>query len=97
MLIRKIDGKEVTSSDARSIGEVSGAYVDLDSWKINHLAVDLNTETIELLGYKKPRTPFMGTVSVSLPIDAVKVAGDIITLKTKYDDLSNLPIDRRSA
>ena len=97
MLIRKIDGKEVVSSDARSIGEVSGAYVDLDSWKINHLAVDLNTETIEMLGYKKPRTPFMGTVSVCMPIDAVKVAGDIITLNTKYDELPNLPIDKRNS
>ncbi|MEJ2277672.1 MAG: hypothetical protein P8Y70_07980 [Candidatus Lokiarchaeota archaeon] len=45
-----IDGKEVISSDARSIGEVSGAYVDLDSWKINHLAVDLNNQTIDIGG-----------------------------------------------
>jgi len=97
MLIRKIDGKEVVSSDARSIGEVSGAYVDLDSWKIDHLAVDLNNQTIEMLGYKKPRTPFMGTVSVCMPIDTVKVAGDIITLNTKYDELPNLPIDKRNA
>lgn len=97
MLVRKIDGKEVVSSDARAVGEVSGAYVDLDTWELNHLAVDLNNETIEMLGYKKPRTPFMGTVSVCLTIDAVKVAGAIITLNTKYDELPNLPIDRRSA
>jgi sporulation protein YlmC with PRC-barrel domain len=94
MLIRKIDGKQVVSSDARVVGEVSGAYVDLETWKIDQLAVDLNNETIELLGFKKPRTPFMGTVSVYMPIDTVKVAGDIITLKTKYEELPNLPIDK---
>ena len=97
MLVRKIDGKEVVSSDARAIGEVSGAYVDLDTWKINQLAVDLNNETIELFGFKKPRTPFMGTVSVCIPIDAVKVARHIITLNKKYDELPNLPTDRRTA
>jgi len=97
MLVRKIDAKQVLSSDARAVGEISGAYVDLETWKINSLAVDLNNETIELFGFKKPRTPFMGTVSVCMPIDAVKVAGDIITLKTKYEELPNLPIDRRTA
>ena len=97
MFVRKIDGKQVVSSDARAVGEISGAYVDLETWKINHLAVDLNNETIELFGFKKPRTPFMGTVSICLPIDAVRVAGDIITLKTKYDQLPNLPVDRNNA
>ena len=97
MLVRKIDGRQVVSSDARAVGEVSGAYVDLETWKINHLAVDLNNETIELLGFKKPRTPFMGSVSVNLPIDAVKVAGDIITLYRKYQELPDLPIDKTNA
>jgi len=97
MLVRKIDGKQVVSSDARTVGEVSGAYVDLETWKINNLAVDLNTETMELFGFKKPSIPFLGTISVCMPIDEVKVAGDVITLNTKYEELPNLPIDQTNA
>jgi len=97
MLVRKIDGKQVLSNDARAVGEISGAYVDFETWKIDHLAVDLNNETIELFGFKKPHTPFKGTVSISLPIDAIKVAGDIITLNTKYEELPDLPIDKSNA
>lgn len=97
MLIRKIDGKQVVSSDARAVGEISGSYVDLETWKINHLAVDLNNQTIELFGFKKPRTPFIGTVSVYIPIDAIDAAGDVITLKTKYQELPDLSIEKNDA
>ena len=92
ILVRKLDGKEVISSDAKSVGEIGGAYVELGKWKITHLAVDLNDETIKLFGYQKPR--FMGTVSICLPVNTINVVGDVITLNKTLDELPNLPIDQ---
>ncbi len=94
ILVRKLNGRKVVTSDAKAIGEVGGAYVDTESLKITHLSVDLNDAAIELFGYKKPRIPMIGNVSVCLPVTAVKIVGDIITLNTEFKELPSLPIDQ---
>ena len=94
ILIRKLNGRKVFSSDAKTIGEVAGAYVDLETWKITHISVDLSEEAIELFGYEKPRIPIFGNVSVCIPITAVKLAGDVITLKVPFEELQSLPIGK---
>jgi sporulation protein YlmC with PRC-barrel domain len=97
ILVRKLDGRNVVTSDARVIGEIGGAYAELESWDITHLAVELNDEAIELFGYKKPRTRFLGTVSVCIPINSVDAVGDIISLNKTFEELPSLPIDRCNA
>jgi sporulation protein YlmC with PRC-barrel domain len=97
MLIRRLDGRKVVTSDAKVIGEVGGTYAEIEDWDITHLAVELNDEAIELFGYKKPRTRFLGTVSVCLPIDSVTAVGDIISLNKTFEELPSLPIDRCNA
>lgn len=97
ILVRKLDGRKVVTNDARVIGEVGGAYAELESWDISHLAVELNDGTIELFGYKKPRTRFLGTVSVCIPINSIEAVGDIISLNKSFEELPSLPIDRCNA
>lgn len=97
ILVRRLDGRKVVTSDAKVIGEVGGTYAELDDWDITHLAVELNDDAIELFGYKKPRTRFLGTVSVCLPITSVKAVGDIISLNKTFEELPSLPIDRCNA
>jgi hypothetical protein len=36
----------------------------------------------------------IGNVSVCLPVTAVKIVGDIITLNTEFEELPSLPIDQ---
>jgi sporulation protein YlmC with PRC-barrel domain len=91
---RKLSGKKVVTADAKNVGEIDGGYIDTESWKVTHLVVELNDEAIELFGYKKPRIPMIGNVSVCLPITAVKTAGDFITLNITFEDLPSLPIDQ---
>ena len=93
ILVRKLNGRKVVSSDAKTVGEVGGAYFDPESWKITHLSIDLADVAIELFGLKKPRIPMIGSVSVCMPITAVNVVGDIIALNTEFEDLPSLPID----
>jgi sporulation protein YlmC with PRC-barrel domain len=97
MLVRKLYGRKVVTSDAKVIGEVGGTYAEVEDWDITHLAVELNDDAIELFGYKKPRASFLGTVSVCLPITSVKAVGDIISLNKTFEELPSLPIDRCNA
>lgn len=77
----------IITSDAYTLGEVDGTHADIANWSITHLAVDLTKEATEELGFKKP---FLGSVTVCLPIDSVKNVGDVITLNKTLMDLKNL-------
>jgi sporulation protein YlmC with PRC-barrel domain len=77
----------VITADAYTLGEVDGAHADITNWNITHLDVDLTKEATEELGFKKP---FLGALTVCLPIDAVKNVGDVITLNKTLTDLKNL-------
>ena len=92
ILVRKLNGRKVNSSDAKTVGEVGGAYVDPESWKITHLSVELSDDAIDLFGYEKSRIPIIGNVSVCLPITAVKTFGDVINLNVSFEELPSLSI-----
>lgn len=77
----------VITSDAYNLGEVDGAHADIANWNITHLDVDLTKEATEELGFKKP---FLGSLTVCLPIDSVKKVGDVITLNKSLLELKNL-------
>ena len=94
ILVRKLVGRQVISSDARNVGEVGGAYVELSSLKISHLAVDLDDDAIDMIGFKKPRTSLFGMVSVCLPIEIIQAVGDVITLNKTLEELSTLSINK---
>ena len=85
--VSKLNGMSVITSDAYTLGEVDGAHADITNWNITHLDVDLTKEATEELGFKKP---FLGSLTVCLPIGAIKNVGDVITLDKTLMDLKNL-------
>jgi len=87
MKVSKLNGMKVITTNAYTLGEVGGAHVDTDKWKITHLDVSLTKEATEELGFKKP---FLGSLTVCLPIDIVKGFGDVITLKKSLQEMKNL-------
>jgi sporulation protein YlmC with PRC-barrel domain len=90
--VKKLNGRKVITNDAKNVGEVDGAYVETDKWNITHLIIELNDPAIELFGYKKPT--FLGSVNVCIPISAVEVIGDVITLNKAFKDLPELSIKK---
>lgn len=78
---------KVITADAYTLGEVEGAHVDTDTWKITHLDVGLTKEATRELGFKKP---MLGSLSVCLPITVVKNFGDVITLNKSLQEFKNL-------
>lgn len=85
--VSKLNGMSVITSDAYTLGEVGGAHADISTWTITHLDVELTKEVGEELGFKKP---LLGSVTVCLPINAVKKVGDVITLNKSLLDLKSI-------
>lgn len=89
MKVSKLNGKKIITADAFTLGEVEGARADIDKWKITNLDVSLTKETIKELGFKKP-LPILGSMTVCLPVTAVKTIGDVVTLKHTLEEFKNL-------
>ena len=78
---------KVITDDAFTLGEVDGAHADTATWQITHLDVELTKVATGELGFKKP---ILGSVTVRLPITAVKQVGDVITLNKSLLEFKNL-------
>jgi sporulation protein YlmC with PRC-barrel domain len=78
---------KVITANAFTLGEVEGTHANTDIWKITNLDVSLTKETVKELGFKKP---ILGSLSVCLPVTAVKKVGDVITLKYTLQEFKDL-------
>jgi len=87
MKVSKLNGTKVITANAYVLGEVDGAEVDTDKWKVTHLDVSLTNEATKELGFKKP---FLGSMKICLPVTIIKEFGDVITLKNSLQELKNL-------
>jgi len=85
--IGKLMGKKVIGANAYMLGEVNGAQIDTEKWQVTHLHVSLTDEAIRELGFKKP---FMGSVTVCLPVSLVQAVGDVITLNKGINELRDV-------
>ena len=87
MKVNRLNGFEVITADAYTLGEVEGVHADTNTWAITHLEVGLTKEATKEFGFKKP---LLGSLSVCLPITAVTQVGDVITLNQSLQALRNL-------
>jgi len=87
MKANRINGTRVITANAYVLGEVDGAEVDTDKWKVTHIDVNLSKEATEELGFKKP---FLGSIKICLPVTIIKEFGDVIALKNSLQELKNL-------
>ena len=85
---RELNGLTVISSDAFTIGKVDGFEINTNTWQISHLHIKLTKEIINEFGLQKP---FLGSVSICLPINNVSSIGNVITLSSDLNKLKTLP------
>ena len=81
----KIVGMKVISSKARVVGEVKGIEINTDNWRTTHLHVKLADEAAVQLGFKKR----FGSSKICLPVSLVKAVGELVTLKSSFEELSS--------
>ena len=85
--VSEINGKKVITTDAFTVGKVSGAEMD-NQWKITHVHVDLSKEATNELGFKKP---ILGHITICLPVNQIQGFGDVITLSKTREGLKEIP------
>ena len=83
----RLIGKPIIGAQARVLGEVESVKMDSETWKITHLGVCLSDDATTEFGFKKP---FWSCVVISLPVSAVSVVGDVISLDKSIKNLHDI-------
>jgi len=85
--ITKLFWKKAYTSDNFELGEVHSAELDMATWKITSLYINLSDEASNALGFKHP---FLGKVVVCLPVSDVKSISDTAVLNHTLEQLRSL-------
>ena len=85
--ITRLFWKKAFTADNFELGEINSADVDMDTWQIKSLFVNLTDESTHRLGF---RQPFLGKVTVCLPVSAVRTIADHAILNQTFEQLNNL-------
>jgi sporulation protein YlmC with PRC-barrel domain len=82
-----LDGTKVVGSEGYILGEVDGVDLDLNSWKVNALYINLSDEATAEFKLKKS---FLSKITVYLPAKLVKAVGEVVTLKEPIRKLEDI-------
>jgi sporulation protein YlmC with PRC-barrel domain len=85
--ITKIFWKKAYTADSFELGEIHSADFDPQTWTINSLFVSLTDEAATALGFKHP---YLGRVTVCLPVSSVKSISDTAILNQTFDELRTI-------
>ena len=84
--IDKLVGMKVITAKAYIFGEVNGAEVDVDNWRITHLHVKLTDKAAIDLGFKKR----FRSSTVCMPITLINEVGEVVTIDKSLEELSRI-------
>ena len=85
--ITRLFWKRAYTADNFYLGEIESADLDMATWQVHNLFVALNDEAAEAFGFK---TPFLGKVTVCLPVSTVKAISDTALLNQTLEELRTL-------
>jgi sporulation protein YlmC with PRC-barrel domain len=83
-----LDGMKVVSLDAKNVGEVTGIEIDEKKWIITHIHIELSDDALDELKFKKP---FIGKITICLPVGFINKVGDVISLSRTVEGLRRIP------
>lgn len=85
--MNELIGKAVIGSKAHTLGNVNDVEVDTEKWEVTHLHVSLTSEATKEFGLKKP---FMGSITVCLPVSLIQAVADIVALNKDIVELRDV-------
>jgi len=85
--ISRLFWKKVVTSDAFVIGEIESGELDVNTWQLKSFYVGLNDEATKMLGFERP---FLGKVTVCLPVSVIKAIKDTAVLNKTIQELQEL-------
>jgi sporulation protein YlmC with PRC-barrel domain len=87
--ITRIFWKKAFTSDAFLLGEIESAQLDMTNWQITSFFVALTDQAANTLGFK---VPFLGKVTVCLPVATIKTIEDTAVLNKSIAELRDLKV-----
>jgi len=97
MKVNKLNGMKIITLDAYTLGEVTGAHFNPNTWEITDLDLKLSKEATEELGFLKPKLvelgfkkPKLGSIMLCLPVNYVQNIGNVVTLKQNLKTFKEL-------
>jgi sporulation protein YlmC with PRC-barrel domain len=85
--ISRLFWKKVYTSDGFLLGETESADLDEKTWQITSFYVSLTDEATALFGFKQP---FLGKVTVCLPVALISSISDTTILNQSRAEIHNL-------
>ncbi|MCW4000800.1 MAG: hypothetical protein NWE93_11225 [Candidatus Bathyarchaeota archaeon] len=85
--ITRLFWKRVFTSDAIMLGELESADIDMETWQVKNFFVALSDEAIKAFGFKHP---YLGKVTVCLPVEEVRAIKDTAILNKTLAELSSV-------
>ena len=86
-----LKGKTVVGLKGMIIGEVEGAEIDVNSWKVTQMHVSLTEDVEKQLGFKTGLIRSMISKQVvSIPIESINEVGDVVNSNVDMNKLKSL-------
>lgn len=82
--VTNLIGLNMIDQHGRNIGTVADLSVDISTWQLQTLEVNLNRTILDELKLKRP---WFGTQAIQIPLSEVSGATDNLVLKCSLEDL----------
>jgi len=82
-----IKARDVITTDGRKVGVLSGGWIDVKSWNVTALVIDLDKNVVDELNLKKP---ILRSAKISLPTSSIKNMSDVAQLNIDMTTLARM-------
>jgi len=79
-----LEKREVITTDGRIIGDLTGAQIDVSTWRVPYIVVEVNKDVADAINVKKP---VLRTAKANVPVDLVRTIADTVQLNVDLDGL----------
>jgi len=84
--------RNIISSEGRIVGQITGGWIDIVSWKVTELVIEVNKDIVDELNVKKPA---LRSAKVAIPVQYVKNVGDVVQLDVDVSSLSKSIVEEK--
>jgi sporulation protein YlmC with PRC-barrel domain len=82
--IGELSWKKVVTSDGIEIGQLQGGEISQGDWRITHVHIGLDDDTMKKLGFTRP---FLGRILICLPVSYIQSFSETVILNKSFEEL----------
>ena len=85
--VSRLFWRKVVTSDGFVLGELESGDLDTNTWQMKSFYVSLTDEATGMLGFDRP---FLGKVTICLPVSTIKAIKDTAVLNKTISELRDI-------